>query len=570
MRPTSKLFAAVIFSLLSSSALAQNVPGSVDPGRVINELKKALDDVPASKQAAPTDMTRTADVEAPAGADKITLILKDINVVGANVLPSDKLRSVYADKIGKKITLTEVYAIANAITRLYRDNGYILSRAVVPQQEIGNGVVKIQIVEGFISGYSIQGQTAGADEQIAAYAKQLMSSGTLSAKNLERYLLLMNDLPGVTVRAVLSPSKTTVGGANLTLVTEQKRLEGFGAVDNFGSHYLGEERLTGGLQFNSLFGMTDKVSLSGLWAPDHDELKFFNAGYEQNIGDNGTTLGLSSSYTMTSPTLPDDLGGTLGTNGRAYVISATAQHPFIRSRSTNLTGRVQFDASQNKTLYYPGLESIETRDDQRIFRLGGVMSFLDGLAGYNTIDSSLSRGFEFMGASQKGDDKLSRSNGDPSFTKFNLEATRLQRLIGPFTGLLGVTGQYSVDPLLASEEFGMGGSSYGRGYDSSEVTGDSGVAAKVEIAFNNSIEKPYLNDYQIYTFYDVGAAWNRDEAATVDERQSTASVGIGTRLNFNDTVRGDAYLAKPMTRPVSSRGEHGDDVRLKFLLSTNF
>ena len=561
---------ALVFSLLSSVAVAQSVPTSVDPGRVTNELRRALEDIPATSTPSPSEMTRTADVQAPAGADKITFVLKDIKLVGGATLPETQVRRVFANRIGEKISLTEIYAIANSITRLYRDQGFILSRAVVPQQEIDGGVVTIQIVEGFISDYAIQGKTAGADAQIAAYAKRLMGSGTLSAANLERYLLLMNDLPGVTVRAVLSPSKTTVGGATLTLVAEQKRLEGFAAVDNYGSHFLGEERITGGLQYNSLFGMTDKVSVSGLWAPDNDELKYFSGGYDQMIGDNGTSLGVSSSYTMTSPTLPDSLGGTLGTEGRAYVFTAIAQHPFIRSRSTNLTGRVQFDVTQNKTLYNPGLESIETRDDQRILRVGGTYSFLDGLAGYNTIDTTLSRGFELMGASQENDSKLSRSNGDPSFTKLAMEATRLQRLVGPFTALVGVNGQYALDALLASEEVGFGGSSYGRGYDSSEVSGDSGIAGKVEVAFNNAVEKPFLNNYQVYSFYDVGAVWNRDEPATADERQSGASVGVGTRLNFNESVRGDAFVAKPLTRSVSSRGDNGDDLRFKFLLSTNF
>jgi hemolysin activation/secretion protein len=567
----SKKFIASLaaLTLLSTVALAQTrAPVTVDPGRINNDLNKQ-NNIP--QMSVPAELTSNQEVQAPKGADKITLVLRGVDVTGAQKISEDRLAVTYKHLIGKKITLTEVYGIANAMTRIYRDAGYLLSRAVVPQQEIGNGVVKIQIVEGFVSSYSIQGQDFGTRPQIEAYARNMMRDGALTSRALERYLLLMNDLPGMKVRAVLSPSKTTVGGAHMTLVLDQRRYQGNVGIDNLGNRFLGPERLTLGGQANSLFGSSDQLNGTVLWAPNHDELRYFALGAKHNVGSEGTKVGVNGSYTETDPTIPGAVG-LLDPRGKAYVVSFAAEHPFVRSRAFNLFGRAAFDITENKNLYGPGLSAIETDDDQRILRLGGLMTMMDRFAGYNAVNATLSQGFEFLGASEKGDTNLSRAAGDPSFTKLEAEASRMQRLFNsPFTATVGVAGQYAAQALLASEEFGLGGSDYGRGYDASEVTGDKGLAGKVELGYGVPVNAPYMNDYQLYTFYDVGAVWNRDPGAGVSERQSTASTGIGTRLNFTDAIRGDMYLAKPLTRPVASRGaDDGDDLRFRFSLGAQF
>lgn len=561
------LLAATFLTALTGAAFAQTVPTSVDAGRIGNELDKAYRAAPVS---IPADLTNAPDVQAPKGSDKITLVLRQVKIEGATALSQDQIAVTYKDLIGKKITLTQVYAIANAITKLYRDSGYILSRAVVPQQEIDGGIVTIQVVEGKVSGFNIQGETYGAKEQLAAYARKLQGTGAVTSRNLERYLLLMNDLPGVKVRAVLSPSKTVVGGANLTLVTEQRRVQGAATLDNFGNRFIGPERVTLSGQLNSLFKSTDQLNAAILLTPSHDELRYFSGSYKQNIGTEGTKLGLNASYTETDPSLPAALGGNLEPEGRATSVGLFAEHPFVRLRALNVIGRGAFDVNQNKTNYGPGLSAIETKDDQRIMRAGGTVTYLDKLSGYNTFDATLSKGIQAFGASDKGDANLSRAAGDPAFTKIGGEVTRLQQLSGPFTGLIGVSGQFAFNPLLASEEYGLGGSEYGRGYDSSEVTGDSGVASKIELAYNGKVEQRYLNDYQLYSFYDIGAVWDRDPAAGESVRRSTSSVGVGTRLGITDTVRGDMFVAKPLTRDILSRGSSGDDLRFRFAVTTNF
>ncbi len=557
------------FVLLSGTALAQQfVPPTADAGRVNSDVR--MQTAPQGAINVPQDMTTTAEVTAPKGADKVKLVLRRVNVNGATKLANDEVEAAYQGMIGKKISLVDVFAIANKITRIYRDHGYLLSRAIVPQQQIKDGVVKIQVVEGFISGYAIQGKDFGARREIEAFAKKMMSKGTLNAKDLERYLLLMNDLPGMSVRSVLAPSKTVAGGADMILVVQQKKFQGLAAVDNFGNSYLGHERLTLGGQTNSLFGSSDQINGTVLWAPDHDELQYYSAGLRHNVGNEGTKIGVNVSYAKTDPSLPNFLGGLLEPEGESVTVSFNALHPFIRSRDLNVNGGLIFDITSNKTDYAPGLSAIETDDDQRIIRANGQVTYLDSYAGYNAANAVISQGLEVFGSSEKGDSNLSRANGDPGFTKFNLDLSRLQRLYGPFTGLLAMTGQYSADSLLSSEQFGLGGTEFGRGYDSSEITGDHGLAGKVELAYNGQVQRPYLDNYQVYTFYDLGAVWTRSPLIGQDSKESLASAGVGTRLTFNPYVRGDAFIAKPLTHDITSRGDDSKDLRFKFALTSNF
>lgn len=556
--------------LLSGTALAQALPTTVDAGRLRSDITNEFQ---RDTISTPLDIRSAPDVTAPAGAEKITMILKKVIVEGASRLSKEQIATVYADKLNKKISLAEVYLIANDITDLYRKNGYILSRAIVPQQQIRDGVVRIQVIEGRISRYSVQGEgnRHGIKDQIEAYAEKLVSTGTLNTQNLERYLLLMNDLPGVQVRSVLTPSATAFGGTDLTLVVEQRKFQGSTSFDNFGNKFIGPQRFTLSGQANSLFRATDQINATALLAPLSNELQYYTATYSQVISPEGTKAGLTATYAETNPTLPDTLGGLLDPKGRSYALSANVLHPFIRSRAFNLNGGASFEVNRNETNYDDvAFTPLETEDKLRVARLSAQATYLDSYAGYNTGEFTLSKGFEMLGSSEKGDTNLSRAAGDPSFTKVSMAASRLQRIYGALSGLVAVTGQYSANSLLITEQFGYGGSQFGRGYDFSELTGDHGLAAKVELGYTLQTGQQFFSSYQPYVFYDIGKVWNRAAAAGVSSNDSAASAGIGTRFTVTPVVLGDVFIAKPLTQDVTSRGTNGDDLRIKFALSASF
>jgi len=173
---------------------------------------------------------------------------------------------------------------------------------------------------------------------------------------------------------------------------------------------------------------------------------------------------------------------------------------------------------------------------------------------------------------------LSRRNGKYNFSKVNLEYSRLQYLsfITPGLNILGsVIGQYAFSQLLSDEEFGVGGDEFGRVYDPSELTGDHGLAGKLELQWgqNTAFEDfEALTGYQLYVFYDLGAVWQIDSRAKAltSSRQSLASVGMGVRFNLWDNVSGLVEVATPLTRDVAARGADGDEARVFFNVGARF
>ena len=143
--------------------------------------------------------------------------MKEIVVKGSTVYSHNAFRRWQKRFIDKKVSLALIYRFAEKITAKYRNDGYLLSRAIVVPQNIKNGVVTIQIVEGYIGNLKIRGPVKGSKMFLKSYGKALLRSSPLKAKDLERYLLLIDDLPGVSVESVLVPSESEAGASDLIL-----------------------------------------------------------------------------------------------------------------------------------------------------------------------------------------------------------------------------------------------------------------------------------------------------------------------------------------------------------------
>jgi hemolysin activation/secretion protein len=134
-----------------------------------------------------------------------------------------------------------------------------------------------------------------------------------------------------------------------------------------------------------------------------------------------------------------------------------------------------------------------------------------------------------------------------------MEIQRLQRVVNSVNLLASFKGQHSSDALLSSEEFGVGGSGFGRGYDPSEIVGEQGIAGKLELQWNNPFANTLFDNYQLYGFYDAGRVWNKDATTSGEKINSLASTGLGFRGSFLYGTNVEAFWALPLTTDVGSR-----------------
>lgn len=568
-----KLYGCAAVTLLSASiattAQAQ-VPGAQTqqafPGRVEEQVRLPADSL---RTVPRVDVKEIKPQGAPPGAEKIAFKLDTLSIEGMGVYSESEASSVYGSYLGQKITLADLYDIAAKLTRKYRNDGYVLTQVIVPPQTIEGGTARLQVVEGYIDQVEVRGtDDENAMALIRRYAAQVKTGGrAVNIRELERGLLIINDLPGMSARGVLSPSKAMPGAADLLVVTERKPYDALIGIDNFGTRFLGPIQVTAAGSLNSMLGLNEKITAQFVTTPEHDldnELYYFGLGYEQPIGTRGTQLVLSGSNTYTDP------GFTLApfdVEGRSQLLAAQVKHPFIRTRNMSLEGRIGFDARNVNSK-----NNVEPRREDRIraARFGGKLEFLDTLFGaaFNVFDAQVSRGLDVLGATNDDDANVSRPLAEADFTKFNAEIQRLQRVSSEINLLMGVTGQWASNALYASEEFGVGGQSYGRGYDPSEIVGDDGLAGKLEVQWNEPYEFALFESYQLYGFYDAGKVWNTDATANNLKTSTVTSTGIGMRADFNAATQAGFMVALPLSKSVQTMGDQ--DARVFFNLSRKF
>lgn len=547
-----------------STAFAQVVvPGSADPTRA-NErfrIQESRPDLNTDSLISNQDETgKPKPVKGGAG-----FILKGVTFQDLTVFSENDLSGIYQSYIGQEVTLDDLNNIVAKITAYYRNAGYILSRAVLPPQRIGDGVVKIRIVSGFVDRVSFIGLPEGSG-LLNAYADKIRNAKPLNSKTLERYLLLMEDLPGVTARAVIQPSKTTTGASDVVVTITERQIDTSLTFDNRGSRFLGQYQGTLTVGANNVMGLHERTQFRGVLTGETEELRFAEISHREYIGTEGTQAIFTASFTQTEPGANLDAFDIKGQN-RFYAVAVV--HPFIRSRQSNLFGNISFDVRD------ADVDILATKfyeDRLRVLRTSGSYDFVDSLLAINRIETTLAKGF---GWDDNSSNTLrSRGVGKTSFEKINFNASRLQPLdrfvSAPFNIYVAASGQLADAPLLSAEEFGVGGPSFGSAYDSSEITGDSGVASRVELQYSQAEGYEFLSGYQLYTFYDVGSVWNRHVLTGESKRESLASAGLGARFNINSNVSGELEVAQPLTRKVNANGSDGNGTRGFFSVTVRY
>ncbi|MDK9721145.1 MAG: ShlB/FhaC/HecB family hemolysin secretion/activation protein [Rhodospirillales bacterium] len=538
----------------------QAVPGSADPGRI----EKRFEQPALPKSVAEPVVPESPEQVPPEEAEKIKLTLSAVVIDGSTVYSENDLKPFYEDLLGKEISLADVYKIAEKITAKYGNDGYALSRAVVPAQRIREGIIKITIIEGFIDKVLIEGDAGGNADLIRAYADKIVGVKPLTANVLERYLLLANDLPGASVKSVIRPSEANHGASTLVFVTEYKPVGATASIDNRGSRTSGPLEETFGVSGNALLGMSEKSDLRFIRA-GNNELRYWTLSHQEMLGSEGTKLSLSANRSRSTPGYNLK---NLEMRSRGFTGEIDLSHPFIRTRASSLSVHA---ALAYKNTLSQQLHETSSEDRLRVFKFGASYDYADPWGGSNLLSADLHKGLNVLSPTKRGRDLLSRSLGRSDFLKFTADYTRTQPLWDNFSLLAGVTGQKSAHNLLAGEEFGFGGSSFGRAYDSSEITGDSGIAAKLELQYTQSFPDWQIKYLQPYVFWDIGKVKQKTPLEAEKHSEAAASAGLGLRFGVTDYLSGSGEFSTPLTHDVAAKAPNAArDTRFFFSMTANY
>jgi len=532
-----------------------SLPNVFDPGRIAGQVQESL---PRQGKAAPAPQVQTPKPEVTNNADKIQFRLNKINLVGNTVFSKKELEKIFKPYFHKTISLEKLQNLVHSVTIKYRENGYILTRAILPPQTIKDGIVKVQVIEGFVGDIALKGDSGRAAGLLQNYGHHVMASRPLKIQVLERYALLANDLPGYSVQFILTPSKNKPAAADLTFVTTRKKASAFVSQDNFGTRYIGPNETSIGASLYSIFAAGDNNTIRITETSRKKQLQYVDFTHTQPLGSKGLRWLLDMNYAETRPGF---ILAPLDIVGRNAQVTTDFSYPWVRDRSKNLIFHLGANYQNITSLI---LDQPFYQDRIRSVIAGLAYENVDSHHGANSMGFDVTHGMPIWGAHDHF--LQSRPRGTSTYTRFNGNLSRTQILNTRFTLYGALHAQYAFTTLLATEQFGFGGPDYGRGYDPSEIVGDVGIAGKAELRFDANPAYKFLQSIQYYAFYDIGDIWNRDKTNLIPQ-QSASSAGVGARIGFISQVSANVFFAKPLTRPVAvllALGRNGNPFRIFF------
>ena len=526
----------VLGILLPSATLAQ-VPTSEEPAAAAARFEQPVR--PLSKAGAVISLPSAV---APSGAAAIGLRVTSVKIVGSSVYSDQDFGPLLATVVGKDVALIALYELAQKLTAKYGNDGYVLSRAIVPPQDLdpAGATVTIQIVEGYVDAVEWPDAAAGRAWLYADYTARITAERPANIKTIMRYLLLADDLPGLDVSSTFRASTSNPNASTLIVETTAEPVDAYAQIDNRGTEGRGPWEFSSGVTFNNLLGLNEAVGVTYSGAMELSELQSLGISYSQVLNAEGLKAFSSANWTWGAPGTP--ALQTLEYNSQSFSLEAGLSQPLIRSRDMNLTLSELFFLSNNQAEM---LGAPSSDDRLRGLRIKADFDASDTRNGTTQVNAVFSQGFEGFGSSNSGDPLASREHGRVDFTKLEATISRTQQLGKGFSLFAALQGQYAFTPLLSPEECSYGGRQFGRAFDPSELTGDSCGSVSSELRFDPDVSGTPLTQAQFYGFADYGRVFRIEPSVGTPSEDAGASAGVGLRL-ATENLSADISAVKPL------------------------
>ena len=494
--------------------------------------------------------------EAPAKSD---LFIEEYRVEGAGRLPREVVEETVYPFLGPGRSPDDVEQARAALEKIYRDRGFQTVAVQIPAQQVKDGVVILQVVEGVVSRLRVRGATYSAPSAIKAMTPSLAEGQVVDFNQVPREIVALNQLPDRRVTPALRAGEAP-GTVEVDLnVVESSPLHSSVELNNRRSANTTALRLNASLTDNNFRPRGDSFGLSFQVAPEHpDDAKVLSAYYLTRFA-SGLSLTLQGTKQDSNVST---LGGTAVTG---------------RGETLGLHALVHLPAGKN---FYQSLSlGLDYKHYDQTLRVGtstllapitywplGVNYSATLLGEKRETNLSLGATLHLRGV---GSDPAAfdtrRYAADGGFFVFRGELSHTREVQYGLQLFGKVGGQLANEPLLDSEEASGGGLNTVRGYLESEVVGDNAGFATVEVrspAFGGK-----ENEWRVYVFGDAGLLKNR---LTLPQQQAyfrLASYGAGTRFRFRDRFNGSIDAGLPL---VAQAQTSLHELRFTFRLWADF
>ena len=514
---------SLLSTLVSAPAFADNV-AIPDAGSVAAGVNQDREWKPKADEA---DVK--VDLGQPTGKGaEIKIHVNQIRFIGATNIPEADLQALVAPDIKEDISVADLWKIAGKVTEYLHKQGYMASLAVLPEQEIKDNIVTIQVLLGYYDKVGFENESKMTTGRAVGLTHAARPDKLIERKPLDRALLILNDIPGVKGHAFLAPGGRQ-GTSNIIFrLTTTETDGGVAYIDNYGSRFTGRWRIGGSYHWNNISHVGDQIQIGYLQSFGRG-IQNYDFRYELPVGNDGTFAGIE--FFRTDYTLGEQYA-KYDAYGVSHGWKLYSRTPLKRTLNNNLYFHFSY-AHSNLT---DRMDSFHTDGEKH----GDAIRFgLDG--DYRTARAASSYKLMHTMGRMSMDSDFSR-RGDSYHTegfyqKTNLDAYHIQRLNDRWTLHASLTAQYGWHNLDSSEKFYIGGYNAVRAYPQGETGGDTGILGSLEFRYRTG--NPHI---QLAGFLDAGYVRYEKDSLPTETKNSRTLSGIGLGILWNDNGRSFARL----------------------------
>ena len=446
-------------------------------------------------------------------ATETRLLVRGFHFEGNTAFSETELAKVTQPFTNREISSDEIEQARRAISVFYIDHGYVNSGALIPDQNPATGIITIRIVEGVLSGIELRGNKWLRDSYITSRLRR-WSAPPLNLTKLQDGMQLLRQNPNVRqINAELRPGMAPGEGLLDLKVEDQQPFRMGLQFDNLRPPSVGAAQIWLLASDLNLTGHSDPLDLrygianSGAHGLEFSGVDNVEGSYQLPFTRFDTTLGVHGSRLNSS--LIEQPFPTLDITSLTESYGFFLRQPFVQTANHEAAFSIGFDYRQNQTDLLgepfnisPG--AVDGKMAVSVLRL--TQEWIQrGQKDVLALRSTFNIGLGVLGATDNG------VPGDPNGTFFSWsgQGQYIRRLFDTQNQIVfRLAGQWTDQPLLALEQFSVGGMETVRGYLENQLVRDRAIVSSVEFRLPVLFNKAGAGIVHLAPFFDFGGAWN--------------------------------------------------------------
>lgn len=513
--------------------------------------------------AAPSDGGPAEQAGAPAKFDLLELRVKGNTLLDKKLLERTVYRFLGPDKSIDNVELARA-----ALESLYQANGFQTVSVDIPEQDVKNGVVYLQVVEGKVSKLRVKDSRYFALGKIKAGVPELAEGNVPNMPKMQQQLAdLAGQSPDRQIQPILRAGETP-GTLEVDLkVKDEMPLHGRVELNGRNTSTTSRLRLISSLRYDNLWQAFHSASLMYQVSPENnDEVDVWAGTYALPLFDSPTRLAFYAVSSSSNAQIAS--AGALSVIGIGNIYGARLVHPFKSLTDYYHSGTLGVDYKDFKEdLNLIGADTIKTPISYLPF-LAQYSGTLNGDGRQTSFELGAHWSFRGLGNSQH-EFENKRYLAKASYLYLTGDLKHQRDLPWGMTLVSHFAGQAADTPLISNEQFSLGGAQSVRGYFETQALADDAVFGSLELHSPHLglTEWEAVDELKLLAFLDAGKGWVKNALPGNAKGNFLSSAGFGLRFQMWKHLSGSFDVGIPFSSlaPVSS-----GDPRVHFNIATDF